>query len=236
MNVFQIFISDSPAPLPPYLQQCIDSVKMAFPQHPYRLFDGEALRAFIAEQYGAEVVNAYDMLQPYAYKSDLGRYCLLQHFGGWYADVSVRMAGVMNLNPNTRSVAFRDVLQSSWTPYACSNALLYAHAGDPVFQRAIDMVVENCRSRHYGVSTLCPTGPNLLGRAFAIEGPDRTRMFGELVLLTPAHEVKNHTFVARDGQIIAFKKPHGSTLEMLGTQGTNNYSAIYAAGQVYGPA
>ena len=72
-SIVQIYISDNNGKLPKLLEGPISSVKQCFPTHRYMLYDGESLRASIANHFESEVVTAYDKLRPYAYKADLGR-------------------------------------------------------------------------------------------------------------------------------------------------------------------
>lgn len=233
--ISQIYITDSDsAPLPPYFQYCVEQVKQGFTNCRHSLYNGGMLRQFIAENFGAEVLKSYDILKPYAYKADLGRYCLLYQYGGWYLDIATRVLNPINIGPEIQSLAFRDMQYASATSYACSNTVLYAKQNDPVFERAISLIVENCNNKYYGVSTLCPTGPNVLGRAFASQGGSQSRIFGEHLLLTPYHKLKNGAFVMPDGLIFALKKPALSGgLDMFGAIGTNNYEEIYKAGNAY---
>lgn len=235
--IHQIYISDSNAPLSPYLGYCVEQLRQGYPHSQHNLWTGDSLREFISRHFGKEVVAAYDMLKPYAYKADLGRYCLLYELGGWYFDIATRILNPVNLEPEIQSLAFRDMQYASGTSFACSNTVLYAKSKDPTFNAAISYIMDNCLNKHYGVSTLCPTGPNVLGRAFAAQGASQSRIFGEHLLLTPYHKMKNGAFVMPDGLILALKKPSLSGgLEMFGASGTNDYNEIYKAGNVYGEA
>lgn len=232
--VSQIYISDSNLPLSDYLKHCIAQIKLGYSNFEHTIYDKDSLREFIKNHFDSQVVNAYDKLNPYAYKADLGRYCLLYEKGGWYFDISVRLINPVVLESDVKSLAFRDMQYASGTSFACSNSILFSKKNDPVFEAAIHMVIKNCDQEYYGISTLCPTGPNLLGRAFAMQGADSQRIFGEQILLTPYHYLRNPAFVLANGTIFALKKQTSDGgLAMFGAHGTNDYNEFYSARRVY---
>ena len=84
-NIFQIYISDDGSGPSEALSDAIASVKRCFSAYQYSLHNNDSLRTFIEENFDNEVVESYDKLRPFAYKADLGRYCLLYQLGGWYS-------------------------------------------------------------------------------------------------------------------------------------------------------
>ena len=238
--VSQIFLSDHEEdPLPPALASLSASVRqyLPAPQGDYQLYTDARLREFLQRHFGPELLWAYERLRPYAYRADLGRYALLFQRGGWYFDIGTRLHSPVQLNPRIELVLFREQLLAGNCSWACQNAVLYARPGHPLFQKALERVIWNCRHEHYGANTLCPTGPILLGRALAQLDPDlNTLVVGESMRLTPTHANKNLAFVLPDGTIFAFHKPAGSgDLSALGARGTNNYVELWQKRQVYAP-
>ena len=77
MNVVQILFRDSDhyeQPLPASLEAATKSTQAAFADHHYQLFDLPAARNFISARFQSRVLDAFDTLKPYAFKSDLARY------------------------------------------------------------------------------------------------------------------------------------------------------------------
>jgi mannosyltransferase OCH1-like enzyme len=236
MQVSQIFISDSGAGLPPYLSLCVDRVRACYANLPHVLYDDAALREFIRHNFGPEVLLAYEKLNPYSYRSDLARYCLLYELGGWYFDISVMPLMTLNVESDVDTLAFRDIQSNSKTAWSCSGAVVFCRGKHPVFETAINKVVANCRNEYYGLTALCPTGPTVLGQSFAEHGANPRTVFGDLLALTPMHANKNLTFVLPDGTLLALCKPSGGgDLTALGATGTNNYNDFYSARTVYRP-
>ena len=234
MNVSQIFLSDSDAELSPFLKHATSTVQGAFPNADYQLYNKETLRNFISENYGESVVSAYDCLKPYSYKADLGRFCLLNKLGGWYLDIGVRVVNPVEVGERIDFLAFRDIQRFSFTSWACATTVLYSKPDNTALQFAIEMIINNCKNKYYGVTPLCPTGPSLLGAALAANGGETNFVYGDYLELTPTHEQKNRAFVLPDGTIMAWSKPSGGgDLTGIGAKGVNNYNELWAAKQVY---
>ena len=235
MQVSQIFLSDGGDELSPFLRHATSTVKQAFPGTDHIIYNKESLRQFIADNFSKRVLAAYDCLQPYAYKADLGRYCLLSKLGGWYVDIGVRVANPVEIGERVEMLAFRDIQRFSFTSWACSMGILFSKPDNVVFQSAIEMIEDNCYEKYYGITPLCPTGPTLLGIALAMNGGQANFLYGDYLELTPTHQQKNRAFVLPDGTIMGWGKPSGGgDLLGLGAKGTNNYNELWAARQVYG--
>jgi mannosyltransferase OCH1-like enzyme len=234
MRFHQIYLSDENSDLPPALRSATATVKACFPDAQHYIYDNLTLRSFIEAEYDAEVLDAYDTLQPYSYKADLGRFCLLNRLGGWYADIAVRFAAGGEL-PGVKFLAFRDIQRFSGTCWACATTILYSQPNNPALERAIAMIVENVRNRWYGLTPLDPTGPGLLGRALAAYGPDADFVYGDYLELTANRQHQNRAFVLPDGKILAWSKPAGGgDLTALGGKGVNNYNDYWHNRTVYG--
>lgn len=234
MDISQIFLSDTGDDLSPFLQHATGTVKGAFPNARHTIYSKTTLREFIASNYDAEVLWAYDCLKPYAYKADLGRLCLLNKLGGWYMDIAVRVEVGVDVPHRIEFLAFRDIQRFSHTSWACAAALLYSKPSNPALTTAIQMIVSNCREKYYGITPLCPTGPTLLGEALAANRGNANFVYGDYLELTPAYQQKNRAFVLPNGTIMAWSKPAGGgDLAGLGAKGVNNYNQLWANREVY---
>jgi mannosyltransferase OCH1-like enzyme len=237
MHISQVFLTDSSkAELPPFLRHAVDTVRAAFPESTHTLYDNERLRQFIADHYDRDVLSAYDTLRPYSYKSDLGRYCLLNTLGGWYFDIAIRIVHPVFVADDVEFVAFRDIQRFSGTCWACATTVLFSRPSHRGLEEAIVRVVRNCRERYYGLTSLCPTGPTLLGEALAACRAQRHWIFGDYLELTPERHEKNRAFVMPDGTLLAWGKPAtsaGGDLTRLGASGVNNYHELWRARAIY---
>jgi len=235
MNLFSILIADhttdSTTP-PPAIARNLASFREHHPGLAHHFYDQQAVRAFLRRHMEADVVQAYDQLLPYAYRADLARLCLLHEFGGAYADLSVFFHAALPL-ASGKLVVFRD--RAVHAPWIVSNTIIGAPARLPAFEAAIRMIVANCRTRYRGVSSLCPTGPMLFGKAIALHCEAEQIHLGEVVNLAQRENTEALAFVdATDGRLIGYRTKNGAGLRGLGLGlGVNNYNDFYHARLVY---
>lgn len=151
--------------LPEVVRENIDSFKRHHPGLQHVLYDDNTIRDLLSANFDRGVSAAYERLNPYAYKADLARYCILYHHGGVYSDISYYFVRSW-LPRNGKLAIFRDFLSSS--PWDTSNGVIAAPPGHKALQKAIDLVCANVRARYYGATSLCPTGPTMFGKALAL--------------------------------------------------------------------
>lgn len=243
-NSFQIFINDSQEELPAPLKETSNTFRNAFSDHSYTLYNKEMIIELISKEFGKEVLNAFNKLKPYAYKSDLARYCISYLFGGWYADISIRFSTkLLTIKYNFEFLGFIDRGGGHGTPnrlhYPIQNSFFYVEKNNQIMSKAIDLVLENCLKEYYGVSAICPSGPGVLGRAFAIYGQKENHVLGYFMPLTPSHKKLNRSYVLPDGTILAqhktawFPNAKGGDFSAFGIKGTNNYLKMYNDKNIY---
>ena len=244
-SIHQIMLVDGftlPNRLPHFVTEHAAALKALYPAAEYRLWDGRALRAMIAERFEPEVLAAFDLLRPYAYKADLARYCLLYVFGGLYVDLAIRGIDTIKPPPGVGLASFRDddLMSPSWT--AALVGIIWAVPGRREFRIAIDYVVENCATKFYGANPLYPTGPVLFGRALAAAMAEKRQRddaddqwIGQRHAMTPGKPQQNIAYIAPDCSLVGLlRKTVGGDLTHLGASGTNNYNSCWHGRAVYG--
>ena len=225
--------------LPLRVGENIDSFKRQHPGLAHRLFRAEETRAFIAGEYGGEVLAAYDALTPFAFKSDLARHCILLKHGGVYADLSVYFLAPWNLAPDRLGV-FRDFLYAA--PWQVANTVVVAPPGHKAIARAIDMICANVKRRYYGASFLCPTGPVAFGKAIAESCQAEDVFSGDSMMLdeVPGQPgligASTHAFVFQDRVVAVKRKRGGGSLLEMGLKGGNTYRDLWSRRDIYEPA
>ena len=240
MQISQIYISNQNiSSLPSKLKDISSNIKKFFPDAKHIIYNNEMLREFIIKNFSKEVVLAYDSLIPYAFKADLGRYCLLYELGGWYFDIAVKVIMRPKISQDIEWISFRD--SNKWTncSWTTSNAAVYSIPKNNILLTAINMVIKNCKTGYYGFRSIDPTGPSLLGQALALNGTNSKHIIGDILPLTPNHKILNRAFVFPNGKILAWSKPwisgHPIDLTSLGAEGINNYKELWANGAIYQP-
>jgi hypothetical protein len=236
-DLFQVLIRDKNveyAPLSETPTRNAQSLKETYPLAKYHLLNDSDVRAFLAANFGADVREAYDVLLPYAYKSDLARFCLLFAHGGLYADIGLRFVNPFTLPAGCTLGAFRDAYGSSKKFPGVCVGLILAAPRQPELKIAMELVVENCRNRYYGAGPLDPTGPHLFGRALALSNHIENYYLGDYRAVSPDLPRKNHVCISPDGVLVALgKDAAGGDLETIGLSGTTNYNDFWRMRQVY---
>ena len=89
-HVIQILLDDAGVELPPLIQEQRSRIQSMFPSHEHSIYRNDQLEDFIRRYFDNDVLESYKALVPYAYKADLGRYCLIYQLGGWHIDVTIK--------------------------------------------------------------------------------------------------------------------------------------------------
>jgi hypothetical protein len=216
--------------VPARIAQNIDSLRRCHPESQQKIYGDHDLRQFIEAHFDSEVLKAYDALKPLAYKADLGRYCLLYEKGGIYADVSVHFYFPLEFMPQKMYV-FRDGF--SHAPWILSNSLIYAPAKQTVFENCIKRIVHHVSENFYGFNPLCPTGPNLFGREFALCARLEDFATGEAVRINRDSQTHSFVYLAGNGQVIAVNAKRGAGLASLGADKDEDYNDAWYKRKVY---
>lgn len=197
---------------------------------PYRMWLLDDARTLIDDVYGLEVLRAFDSLRPFAYKADLARYCIVNHLGGIYIDLSVTDFRGFDVG-DYGFVGFRDAntVETSWKVW---NGMFYSTKDSPILQASISECVENARRRFYGKDPLFPTGPSVLGRAVANHSLEVKVLLGDHWW----HRRRRSTLTFRGQGVIAREKVGGRYLGgVSGVPGGNNYNVMWRERTIYGP-
>lgn len=133
------------------------------PNYDYMYFNNVRAREYIEEHYPQNVLDAYDVLIPGAYKADLFRYCVLYITGGVYIDM-----GMIMLCPLDEIIDSEDTFISPEDNDmgGIYNAFICCEPGCPIIGEAIRLAIANIEARNYTHNPLGITGPLLLAKAF----------------------------------------------------------------------
>ena len=82
-----IYLTWSIKQLPIKMQENVDRMRKVNPEFNIQLFDCDERREFIKNNFSEDILIAYDILKPGAYKADLWRLCILFINGGIYIDI-----------------------------------------------------------------------------------------------------------------------------------------------------
>jgi mannosyltransferase OCH1-like enzyme len=219
LNIFQTWHTKN---LPPLMKKNVDYIKEQNPAFKHHLFDDDDCENFIKNNYGANILNAFNRLNPGAYKADLWRYCVLYKLGGIYLDIKyhpVNEFKFINLTENEHWVLDMD-------KEGIYNALMICKPGNPILLKAINQIVENIKTNFYGKNALEPTGPRLLGKYFSKTEKDNFDMTHDYI------DNFNNRFIYYNNHVI-FKSYNGYIEEHQNTKKKDHYSILWDQKQIY---
>ena len=165
-RIVQIWNDERMEDMIPGLQAAVQTWRTLNPDYEHVYYSMRAARQFIADNYDAEVLEAFDTLVPGSYKADLFRYCELYKNGGFYVDIKcncrVPLDEIMQEKPTATMLLTLDAPASN---YPLLTGFFGMIPGKPFLWNAIQRCVRNVQARYYGNSRLDPTGPGLFGRS-----------------------------------------------------------------------
>lgn len=162
MNIFQTWHNKD---LSIEMNENINQMQQQHPNFKYRLYDTDDCREFIKDNFEQEVLETYDDLIPYAYKSDLWRLCILYIYGGVYLDIKYKLLNNFNLTVLMNKEYFVLDREGHSMPnkYTIQNGFIISKPGNKILLDCINQIVLNVKNNFYGFSSLYPTGPGLVG-------------------------------------------------------------------------
>ena len=131
------------------------------PDYEYRFFDNTDCREFIKNNFSVNVLDAFDILYPGAYKADLFRYCYIYINGGCYFD-----------NKYILRMPLRNLIKTDSDNVYCKdrgddlmfNSVIISVKNAIELKNCIDNIVNNVKNNFYGNISLEPTGPKLFNK------------------------------------------------------------------------
>ena len=242
-NITQILITDGRQKFSDHTLEFEKKIKDLYKDYSYYLFNKTSTEEFIKEKFNKDVLNAFRKLNPYAYKADLARYCILYYYGGWYFDIGITCLNKIEVKENIDFICFRDDHRHSKTSWAVCNGIFYSKPKSPILDYAIDLILQNCAEKWYGRTPLCPTGPALFGEAIAAKNRGQNIIIGDLrrpkIPLTNRdmpffRKIFKAKFILSKQPTIALVKPaKGGDITSIGIRGSNNYNDFWHSRNVY---
>jgi len=125
------------------------------PEFICEIFGINSGRQFIAHHFGPALVEAYNRLRPYAYKSDLFRYCYMYIYGGVYVDIKYESMNGFKFIELTN----KEYLVSE--PMGVQNCLMALMPRNKIMLECINKIMKNALLHIYEQTSLF-TGPVLI--------------------------------------------------------------------------
>jgi mannosyltransferase OCH1-like enzyme len=210
------------------MRECVESLCADNPEFEHHLFDDVDCRNFIHKHYGMVVLHAYDTLIPGAYKADLWRYCVLFKMGGVYLDIKYRCINGFKLVSMMDEEHFVKDRYDENYDLRVYNAFMVCRAQNEIMRKCIIQVVDNVRTKFYGTSPLCPTGPSMMPQFFL---PAQVQKLKDLQM----HTDDEITMYIRYKDIDIMKNYAEYREEQSKTQVTKYYAILWKEQDIYAP-
>ena len=158
----------------------------------YNFVTDEEGEKFLEENFHKDVLHAFKVLIPGAYKADLLRACLLYIHGGVYADAKLFLHYDLDSFLDRDLVLVREF--DRWlnenNGIGIWNGFMASTPKQKYFKIIIDRIVENVKNMEYGPNTLSITGPFLYGSEFI-------KYFGEEIK-SSKYRILNSSYINND--------------------------------------
>ncbi len=166
-RIVQIWNDERIEDMIPSLQAAVATWKTLNPDYEHVYYSMRAARQFIADNYDADVLEAFDTLIPGAYKADLFRYCELYKNGGFYVDI--KLSCVIPMDTLLENISdCKQLLSLDIYGNGILNGFFGLVSEHPLLLNCIKQCVSNVKARYYGISSLDVTGPRLMGKQFRL--------------------------------------------------------------------
>lgn len=224
------------------------TVRLLNPEYNYKFFIDDDRREFIQSSFSTQVLNAYDLLNPGAFRADLFRYCYLLLFGGVYIDFKM-----IERVPLSTCIRTSDALlicndydksntMDSTTGTSYLNAFIASTPNLPLFAHLIQQIVYNTTPQqqpHFlneafqgrSQSILDVTGPTLFYKTFSshIDKVGCVR-FKHIIKDHDESIYSNFQIVDLDQQKTIFTKTYQGCSQL---NKKTHYSTLWFAGQTF---
>jgi len=212
----------------------INNLLKVNPEFDYYLFSDEDCANFIESNFDREVLEAFHMLKPGAFKSDLWRYCVLYKKGGVYLDIKYySVQPLIDLIDENQTVFVKDTGLASTDGGCFYNGFMISPPNNEIFKKCIDDIVKSCKSQLYRRNMFDITGPCLLGRILTKEYSEE---YSDSVNFEYANLNGNfwnyYPGISYKGEII-LKHYDNYRSEQKKTENETHYGRLYAKGDVY---
>jgi mannosyltransferase OCH1-like enzyme len=150
---------------PPFIvQELFDKTLQKNQKFKIKYYDDAKCRKFIEDIFPQDVLEAYDILKPGAYKADLFRYCILYNYGGVWSDLTdnylISLDEIIDFN-NDELFLIDDRPMGKNNIKGIQISFMAAKPKNKLYLKCIRQIVKHCQERKIGNSPLAVTGPLL---------------------------------------------------------------------------
>ncbi len=144
--------------LPVYLNYL--AIRLFAPTYEYRYMGHEERDEFIKKNAPKKLFDAYALLTDGAAQADVWRLFTLNHIGGVYMDIDAHLVWPLSkiIKPDDKEVILLN--KDHYTNY-----FIASEKNNKIFQKALDIIIDNIEQRKTDLGVYSMTGPNVLNKA-----------------------------------------------------------------------
>lgn len=147
--------------IPENMKNNYDKLVSNNPEFTCHLYDNNSSYEFIKTHFDTDVLEAFQKLKPYSYKSDLFRFCYIYINGGIYVDIKY------NCVDDFRFIQLVNKEYLVSEPLGIQTCLIILKPNNQLLLNCIHNIVKNTREHFYSFTPLW-TGPYLLSEQYKI--------------------------------------------------------------------
>ena len=164
----KIFLTWETKQLPINMYNNIMLLQKMNPEFDIYLYDDQDRFNFIKDNFDQDVFDAYNLLRPGAYKSDLWRYCIIYKYGGVYFDMKYKLhlplINLINKSEFNFTTSTSGMCRDRYDKYHLQTTFFISSPNNQIFINSINEIINNCKNKNYGQNEIDITGPCLLTR------------------------------------------------------------------------
>ena len=163
--IYQVWIGSD---IPVKMKELMDKIKTENPEFTVKCFNDEESKQFLKDNFGYEILDAYDKLIPGSYKSDLMRFALLYINGGIYLDAKMepingfKFKDLIYNNHYLQDDNIDYISSYTNTKVNVSTQIIVSRPKNHILLNCIKQIVDNVKNKFYGKHTTEVTGPGVL--------------------------------------------------------------------------
>lgn len=142
------------------------------------IWDDAAIQDLMRNNFDNHILEAYLSVNPYPFKADLARLCILYVFGGWYSDIGISF--ITKIIPDKDIIVFNDHGLKKIFGYenVIQNSIIYSTPKQPKILECIENIAYMFSNKIYGDLPADPGGTVQMGKVFKL--PSQSVGIGEM--------------------------------------------------------
>lgn len=143
--------------LPDDIKEYTDSCVRVNVGFTHMRWDDAMIRALLTTHGDAELIKVYESLDSWAAKSDLARYLILWHYGGFYFDTDFMFFKPVDVFIHTDFMRTKSRYLSKFRYSRVLNAMIGAKSHHPIFKIALDLIKDRIQRPRAVLDLYCKT-------------------------------------------------------------------------------